>query len=630
MQVNGKSVPRNIMAMAVGLGLATLWGLDGGFPGKSQTETAALGDDQVKAVAEPPLPLPRPMPKTISRPPESSIFGFSGHMMHNDLFYKKNKFSHHWRLEYTLPWLVEGRFGCMREPLYQAYFDGPSEGVMKNRRTFDSYLALYDKTGIKVLLCPLFTRADMPGFKGYFEWLGEMAKNHPSVIGVEMHNEPNLRFFWGWGPESYVNACRAGAEILRSKAPKVKIVVGSISHLWWSPGVQFLETVLKRGALDYADGVSTHPYRKSSAPEGGHMRAKADDPCGFEKEVYEFWALVQKYNPTNKPLGLYFTEFGYSSGKGESGVANQSQGIGNVERQADYLSRTMLLMLELRLRGVPLEGLYWYDLKCDGPSPGGMEANFGLLSYDATQARPGFACYSRIAQVFGNLTDWTPYTLDRSFESHPEWVKSLVWQRISDGALIVAFWRMNQLQKTDEDFDAVVTIKLPQGFRAASVELQDLHNPQTAPREFTVKDACLKVPLRVTSRASWLVLHPKTPGHVTLEGPWKHTLPATFDVPDGDGAVVTLEGSPKAVSPAPFPLRIIVDNRRSGKPFSGAIMLSGRANDLVAKAGERFEMELTLATTESAETRFAFYHLLAGGTMFGRGDFTIQVRDRLD
>jgi hypothetical protein len=88
----------------------------------------------------------------------------------------EEKFERYNRFEYTLPHLVEGGFGAVREGLYQGFFAGED--------------------------------------------------------AVEMHNEPNLRFFWHGTEEQYAEACLEGARILKSVAPAAHVAVGSASHLW--------------------------------------------------------------------------------------------------------------------------------------------------------------------------------------------------------------------------------------------------------------------------------------------------------------------------------------------------------------------------------------------------------------
>ncbi|MFZ4779341.1 MAG: hypothetical protein ACOYM3_28605, partial [Terrimicrobiaceae bacterium] len=470
--------------------------------------------DDVEVVREKEIILPpRPMPEGVSIP-KDSIFGFCGHMMHNDLFYGPDKFSPYWRLEYTLPLLVEGGFGCMREPLYQGFFvddgDKINESKEKNRRQVEQYLAMYSKAGIRVLLCPMFTKSTNPGFDGFFNWLAQLPAKYPAVSGYELHNEPNLKFFWGGSAEDYAAACKAATKILKGKNPDVPVVIGSISHLWWGPGIEFLKKALMAGALDGADGISTHPYRKDIAPEGGDMHCDKLDPNGLETELADFWAMIQTYNKSNQDLGLYFTEFGYSSGNGKGAFApEQTQGISSADLQADYLTRMILVFFDARLTGIPIKGLYWYDLKCDGKDPEELEHNFGLVNYDTATAKPGLKAYSRIAKTFGSVSDFAKVPAASRFDKNDDLVKRFCWKKLPGGELYFAFWRLDQLQKENKDFSADLDFTLPEGFEVALVELQDLGDDTLKPMKYEVANGKLRIPLEVKIRASWLIIKPK-------------------------------------------------------------------------------------------------------------------------
>lgn len=67
---------------------------------------------------------------------------------------------------------------------------------------------------------------------------------------------------------------------------------------------------------------------------------------------------------------------------------------------------------------------------------------------------------------------------------------------------------MNQLMKNDVDFDSDLRLKLPVGFNVSEIELHDLHEdrPRTVGYEQTSDG--LRIPVRVTARAAWLVLKP--------------------------------------------------------------------------------------------------------------------------
>ncbi|CAN5628774.1 hypothetical protein BH09VER1_BH09VER1_14570 [soil metagenome] len=557
-----------------------------------------------------------------------SIFGFSDHMIHTDFFYGRDKMGPYFRQEYTLPWVVNGRFGLMREPLYQGFFAGEKRDEKTkaaNRALVEKYLDNYGKAGVRVLLCPMFTRAGKEGFDEFFQWLGTLPAKYPAVIGYEMHNEPHLKFFGGWKGPEYAEAVKRAAGILQEQAPHTPIVIGSMSHLWWGPAVQFLKSVLQNGALEVASGISVHPYRKDQAPEGGAGHSAKDDPQGLEKEMRDFWSLIEHHNPTGKPLELHLTEFGYSSGTGQSSLApGQSTGIGNEERQADYLTRMMLVLFDLRLRGIPLQGLYWYNLKSDRKASPDLEGNFGLIDYEASQPKPGYTAYATLATTFQHTHDWWSLDKPATFSTNADVIKSFTWQRLSDGALVVPFWRLNQLQKEDADFETELSLKLPSGFQVARVTLRDLHEKQSREVKFSESDGILRVRLKASARAAWIEIEPRSPASLKVAAPWQHALPAAFN---SGPARIQIEGPHQIERGKDATVEIIIDNRESKEPFVGLLQLRNQQLALNAKPGKKTTLSARLATVAGPDLLLEAYYLQADGTVFGRGDFTVALLD---
>ena len=256
--------------------------------------------------------------------------------------------------------------------------------------------------------------------------------------------------------------------------------------------------------LDFANGVSAHPYRQGRPPEGGTGGLELPlNPHGFTDGIRAFWRLVQQYNVEHRPLKLYFTEIGYSASTGGY------NSVGTAARQADYLSRLMLILFNLRLGGVPLRCVCWYDLKRDDRAVGSYESNFGLVSPETSHVRPAFTVYQRISHAFAATADFQLAKLAAKFTNLPRVIKYYVWRRKNDGALVIPFWRMNQLQKHNRNFDSQLILALPGAMGSpARVCLMDLHGGGSHAIGFTVRRGKLYVPLHVTARAAWLVIHP--------------------------------------------------------------------------------------------------------------------------
>jgi hypothetical protein len=459
------------------------------------------------------LPTPYSAPATPQW--NSPFYGVCGHLLHAPPV--MTNFSPYWNIDHSLPF-VAGKFGWVREALYMSFLaTGGSvtpEKVILNRREVERALTQYDKAGVRVMLTPMFRKSSHPAFNDYFEWLVQLAKKHPSVGLIELHNEPNLGGFWQDTVDEYVQSSKAATAIIKKSLPKMPVIIGSFSGWGHAQNLNtvkahantskerafnFAEAVFQLGGLEFSDAVSAHPYRHSSAPEGGVEIESPTDPQGFEKEIQTFWNLVQKYNTTKKPLKLHFSEIGYSSS------ATGYSAVGTIERQADYLSRLMLILLDVRLKGTPLDTVFWYDLKADDAHVGEYEANFGLVSNNLSSVRPGYNAYRRIAAAFGNPDDFSTANLDLQWNNWANVVKSYSWKR-KDGALVIAYWRMNQLQQEDKNFDSELRVKLPNNFGAVNVELNSLQEETPRPIGFKLQNGELTVPLHLTSRAAWIVI----------------------------------------------------------------------------------------------------------------------------
>lgn len=480
-------------------------------------------EEKVESSGPPVTFLPGPVP--VSRAQKKTpFFGVCGHMLHTTDFLKQ--FSRYWEPDFTIPLVANAGIDWVREPLYQPFFSDDGLGQKPNNKTakenrdrVERYLSAYDHAGIAVLLAPMYGAPNHPEIPSFARWVGELAKKHPCVRGVELHNEPNLKGFWKGTPKEFVEASKTFVGEIKKIMPDVPIIAGSFSGwgaVWDRPDLKELvegpkeistlwaEKAFELGLLNLADGVSAHPYRGSSAPEGGDINEERLDPDGFEKEISSWLELCKKNTPGNRSLPFYITEIGYSvvKTKGYSAVSDEG-------RQADYLTRLMLLCLKLRLNEVPLAGFFWYDLKQD-TTDYDYEANFGLVSADTARLRPGYIVCRRVAEAFPDVLDLVKNDMEYTFLNRTDKIKSFSWQKQSDGGLSLAFWRLNQLQKKDEDFPSEVVISVPRGFRVASIELTDLNEDRPRMIGFKVDgDGKVRVPLWVTARAGWITLRPE-------------------------------------------------------------------------------------------------------------------------
>jgi Cellulase (glycosyl hydrolase family 5) len=438
-----------------------------------------------------------------------SLLGVTSHFLHHDQFFPDQP--RFWRVEFVIPLLKELGITTVHEAVYALtapqralISDGRTEPailqrVQANRRAVGDWLGQYDKAGIKVVLA-VMGHAPSPrsneNNEEFSTWIAELVASHPSIVAVQMHNEPNLRSFWRGTPEEYVDTYRTYAAKIRAKRPDVKLLVGAVSSLWWAPGVQWLKRAVDHGVLEYADGIAMHPYNVDSPPEIDPQwrGTPASDPDHREKALHAFWAEVAKWNTTGRPLTLYFTEFGYNT-------ASQGRGHVDENKQADYLSRCILIFQDVRIHGLPLASVYWYDLKEDGQKPDNPQHRFGLTNWDLSARKPAFFAYRAIARFFHDTWNFEAVDLKVAPSEAPATLKLKTWRRKSDGATIIAFWNSDPSASSTESTRLTLTIPLTDGGAVRQFFASDAE-PRAV--ETTPGAGTLQAVVELSTRASWL------------------------------------------------------------------------------------------------------------------------------
>jgi len=158
-------------------------------------------------------------------------------------------------------------------------------------------------------------------------------------------------------PEEYVRLVAAASREIRRADSKAKVLAGSITSTGIRDG--FLDDIIDRGVLAYADGLAIHPYNHSS---------KNRRPEDWADWMTDLNSHIEAR--IHRKVALYITEMGWPTQQSGTGVTEQ--------RQAEYLARLYLLA-----RTMPfIKGVWWYDLRNDGPDPKEMEHNFGVLRSD--------------------------------------------------------------------------------------------------------------------------------------------------------------------------------------------------------------------------------------------------------
>jgi hypothetical protein len=440
-----------------------------------------------------------------------SLLGVAGHFLHHDLFYPES-YTHWWRIENTLPRLKELGVTTVHEQLYLLtnparvlVSDGRTDPALlqkmhANRQLVSDWLGQYDAAGIKVVLSVLASPPSAPRAAAnnaeFSTWVAELIAAHPSVIAVQMHNEPNLSQFWVGTPEQYVDVFRPYAARIKALRPDVQMLGGAISSFWWQPGVDWLKRAADHGLLEFSDGIVMHPYNVDWPPEiDPHWRgAPTTDPEHREKALRAFWALVGTWNTTGKPLTLHFTEFGYNTA---------ATGIGHVDedKQANYLSRCFLIFQDACLRGVPIASANWYDLKDDGTNPDNRQYRYGLVGFDLTYRKPSFYALQAIARFFKDTANFEAIDLNVVPVTPPATLKLKTWRRKSDGATVVAFWNSDPAIPSTTTTSLRLNIPL-----ASAIQVRRFTASKSLPTPivFRVVNGAVQVSVPLSTRAGWV------------------------------------------------------------------------------------------------------------------------------
>jgi len=138
-----------------------------------------------------------------------------------------------------------------------------------------------------------------------------IVKANPSILAVEVLNEPYNPAFWGSEPEApgdkkaYAALVKAVHEAFvtdfGSARPLILAAGGKWNHqVGWTEGTWDEATNGGVDMANYADGVTIHPYSEDSAGESGDMTAWNEG---------NRWIVARTHELTGKPI--YVTEVGW-------------------------------------------------------------------------------------------------------------------------------------------------------------------------------------------------------------------------------------------------------------------------------------------------------------------------------
>ena len=122
------------------------------------------------------------------------------------------------------------------------------------------------------------------------------------VVGWEIWNEQNLKYFWGDTPNAadYVKMLRVANEEIRAVDPSVPICSGGLA----GADSNYLEAMYAAGAKDYFDIFAVHPYCHPNPPE-----FFLDEAMGRMRRI------MASHGDADKPI--WITEMGWSTYKAE-------------------------------------------------------------------------------------------------------------------------------------------------------------------------------------------------------------------------------------------------------------------------------------------------------------------------
>lgn len=181
--------------------------------------------------------------------------------------------------------------------------------------------------------------------------------------------------------DAYLELVRDTSRQLRRIDPGARILAGAVTS--YGIKVGFADRLLRNGLMQYADGLSLHPYVHCEKTNDGNT------PESWIRWMRDVSAHLDEV--AGQPVPLYLTEMAWHSTGGlhPCGIDETTQ--------AAWLARAYLLAKTLPA----IKGMWWYDLANDGNNPAEQEHNFGLLRRDLSP-KPAYLALKRIAPVLND------------------------------------------------------------------------------------------------------------------------------------------------------------------------------------------------------------------------------------
>jgi hypothetical protein len=312
-----------------------------------------------------------------------------------------------------------------------------------NFSSYDTTVNDYVNNGIKPLVIldyanSLYTSAEM--VNAYIAFVSAASLHYASsTLVYEIYNEPNNTTFWFDNTmtdtqkiDNYFNMLKGAYSAIKQNSPKSLVFAPALSANFGYGGdwenfykwTYWLKELFKKGALEYMDAVSIHPYRINNTPE-----------TILETTYARVRTLIGRYATKYTPIVA--TEIGWSNAVYSNGVANPDPAFPrNISeaQQGQYAVRSILLNL---MAGIPYTTIY--ELVNPGTDTTLVEQNFGLVKMDGTK-KVGF---TYVQSILSSLADYR-YT---NRISAPDDVYALQFADDS-GNVKVASWTVSGATKT--------------------------------------------------------------------------------------------------------------------------------------------------------------------------------------
>lgn len=239
-------------------------------------------------------------------------------------------------------------------------------------------------------------------FEIWNEWNKSPVAGRPAMTGEGDPGDPR-------SAADYSAIARAGVAAVRHAAPKARVLVGAAGD---DRGWAWVSGIVRRHALDGADGLSVHLYNHCDHPSrrtGDNVIEHLEDLHAIA--LHDGWGQVP----------IWLTEAGWPTPR--SNVCGVT-----LDTQADNLAQLLLWSAATPW----VSGVWIYQLKDQGLRPNEIEDNFGLFDY-RYRPKPAVCAVREAAALAGAAL--------RSGVARPRLGVTMLTMTTADGQRLVAWSR---------------------------------------------------------------------------------------------------------------------------------------------------------------------------------------------